>query len=184
LLEAAEQLIYAGGIHATGVDAIVRRSGTARKSFYTHFASKEELVATALLRRDERWMQWFERGTLASSDLPAGQLLGMFGVLHEWFTSDEFHGCAFLNAAGEVKQADDSIFGVARLHKARLLAFIDGRCRMLGREDAGALARQLLILVDGAIEVALVSGEANAAYDARSVAQVLLEASHRRAAAG
>ena len=40
LLEAAEALIYAGGIHATGVDAILRQSGTARKSFYTHFESK------------------------------------------------------------------------------------------------------------------------------------------------
>ena len=29
LLEAAEALIYAGGIHATGVDAIVKQSGTA-----------------------------------------------------------------------------------------------------------------------------------------------------------
>jgi hypothetical protein len=43
LLDAAEALIYAGGIHATGVDAIVRQSGTARKSFYTHFESKDAL---------------------------------------------------------------------------------------------------------------------------------------------
>ena len=33
LLEAAEALVYAGGIHATGVDAIVQQSSTTRKSF-------------------------------------------------------------------------------------------------------------------------------------------------------
>ncbi|AKM41871.1 hypothetical protein NL30_18125 [Burkholderia contaminans] len=65
LLEAAEALIYSGGIHATGVDAIVRRSGAARKSFYSHFESKEALAAAALERRDERWMRWFVDATLA-----------------------------------------------------------------------------------------------------------------------
>jgi AcrR family transcriptional regulator len=47
LLDAAEALIYSGGIHATGVDAIVKRSGAARKSFYSHFESKEALVVAA-----------------------------------------------------------------------------------------------------------------------------------------
>ena len=64
LLDAAEQLIYAASIHGTGVDAIVRQSGTARKSFYTYFSSKEDLIAAALRRRDQRWMNWFEQGTL------------------------------------------------------------------------------------------------------------------------
>ena len=75
LLDTAEALIYAGGIHATGVDAIVKQSGTARKSFYTHFESKDALVAAALERRDERWMNWFIAGTLqhgkTARDTPA-----------------------------------------------------------------------------------------------------------------
>ncbi|MCO8649897.1 TetR/AcrR family transcriptional regulator, partial [Burkholderia multivorans] len=65
LLDAAEALIYSGGIHATGVDAIVKRSGAARKSFYSHFESKEALVVAALERRDARWMRWFVDATLA-----------------------------------------------------------------------------------------------------------------------
>src|ERR1700748_2845916 len=80
LLEAAEALIYAGGIHATGVDAIVKQSGTARKSFYTYFESKDALVAAALERRDERWMQWFIEGTLRHGKRPHTRLLGMFDV--------------------------------------------------------------------------------------------------------
>src|ERR1700761_7391049 len=102
LLDAAEALIYAGGIHATGVDAIVKQSGTARKSFYTHFESKDALVAAALERRDERWMNWFIAGTKRHGRTPRTQLLGMFDVLREWFVSDDFHGCAVLNAAGGI----------------------------------------------------------------------------------
>ncbi|TKC88351.1 TetR/AcrR family transcriptional regulator [Trinickia terrae] len=179
LLDAAEALIYADGIHATGVDAIVRASGTARKSFYTHFESKDALVAAALERRDERWMAWFIEGTLKSGDSPRARLLGVFEVLRAWFASADFHGCAFLNAAGEIASADDPIRLVAREHKARLLAFIrelfDAYAAAAGHDGryAAKLSRQWLILIDGAIGVALVSGEPDAARDARAAAERL-----------
>ena len=182
LLEAAEALIYAGGIHATGVDAIVRQSGTARKSFYTHFESKDALVAAALTRRDERWMNWFVEGTLRSGNTARTRLTGMFDVLREWFSSDDFHGCAFLNAAGEIEAADDPIRVVAREHKVRLLQFVRSVCDQyvatINRDAhcAARLSRQWLILIDGAIGVALVSGDADAALDARAAAERLLEA--------
>ncbi|MFM0341208.1 TetR/AcrR family transcriptional regulator [Paraburkholderia fungorum] len=180
LLDAAEALIYAGGIHATGVDAIVKQSGTARKSFYTHFESKDALVVAALERRDERWMKWFIAGTLRQGKTADKRLVGMFDVLREWFASDDFHGCAFLNAAGEIASAEDPIRIVAREHKERLLAFVRMQCDEFAAESGmevrgvARLARQWLILLDGAIAVALVSGEADAALDARAAAEALL----------
>lgn len=181
LLDAAEALIYSGGIHATGVDAIVKRSGAARKSFYSHFESKEALVVAALERRDERWMHWFVDATLAHGKSPRAHLLGMFDVLRDWFSQPDFHGCAFLNASGEIADADDPIRVVARMHKARLLAFVRERLDAYA-DDAGIerrglarIARQWLVLIDGAIGVALVSGEATAARDARATAELLLE---------
>ncbi|MBV8259928.1 MAG: TetR/AcrR family transcriptional regulator [Paraburkholderia sp.] len=182
LLDAAEALIYAGGIRATGVDAIVRAAGAARKSFYTYFDSKDALVAAALSRRDERWMRWFVAGTLARGRTPQARLIGMFDVLREWFGSDGFHGCAFLNASGEIASPDDPVRVVARHHKERLLAFVreqsDAWAVAVGadRRVAARLARQWLILIDGAIGVALVSGDADAALDARSAARSLLAA--------
>ncbi|NKJ45452.1 TetR family transcriptional regulator [Burkholderia sp. SG-MS1] len=190
LLDAAEALIYAGGIHATGVDAIVRQSGTARKSFYTHFDSKDALVAAALERRDERWMNWFIAGTQRRGKSARKRLLGMFEVLREWFASDEFHGCAFLNAAGEIASADDPIRIVTRKHKERLLDFVRTQCDEFAAESdmnarrAARLSRQWLLLLDGAIAVALVSGEADAALDARSAAQTLLDAEATPSARG
>ncbi|AOJ64777.1 TetR family transcriptional regulator [Burkholderia ubonensis] len=185
LLDAAEALIYSGGIHATGVDAIVKRSGAARKSFYSHFESKEALVVAALERRDERWMRWFVDATLARGKTPRTQLLGMFDVLRDWFLQPDFHGCAFLNASGEIADADDPVRIVARAHKARLLAFVRERLDVLA-DDAGIerrtlarVARQWLVLIDGAIGVALVSGDATAARDARATAELLLDAVSR-----
>ncbi|AIW49163.1 TetR/AcrR family transcriptional regulator [Burkholderia mallei] len=182
LLDAAETLIYAGGIHATGVDAIVKRSGAARKSFYAHFESKEALVAAALERRDARWMAWFVEATKKRGKTPRARLVGMFDVLREWFEQADFHGCAFLNAAGEIERADDPIRVVVREHKARLLAFVreqlDAHAAQAGadRRFVARLARQWLVLIDGAIGVALVSGDASAARDARAAAELLFDA--------
>ncbi|MGU7769895.1 TetR/AcrR family transcriptional regulator [Burkholderia sp. MR1-5-21] len=181
LLDAAEALIYSGGIHATGVDAIVKRSGAARKSFYSHFESKEALVVAALERRDARWMNWFVDATLACGKTPRAQLLGMFDVLRDWFRQPDFHGCAFLNASGEIADPDDPVRVVARAHKARLLAFVRERLDALAgdagidRRALARVARQWLVLIDGAIGVALVSGDATAARDARATAELLLD---------
>jgi AcrR family transcriptional regulator len=182
LLDAAEALIYAGGIHATGVDAIVKQSGTARKSFYAYFESKDALVAAALERRDERWMNWFIGGTQRRGKTARERLLGMFEVLREWFASDDFHGCAFLNAAGEIASAEAPIRIVARKHKERLLDFVRTECDAFASESsmdarrAARLSRQWLLLLDGAIAVALVSGEADVALDAQKAAETLLDA--------
>ena len=96
--------------------------------------------------------------------------------------SDNFHGCAFLNASGEIAEADDPIRVVAREHKERLLDFVRAVCDEyaasggMSVRGAARLSRQWLILIDGAIGVALVSGDPDAALDARAAAEQLLDA--------
>jgi AcrR family transcriptional regulator len=173
LLDAAERLIYAGGIHATGMDAIVKTSGVARKTLYRYYPTKEALVVAALERRDKRWMQWFIGATSASTD-PGERLLSIFPALRSWFESETFHGCAFLNAAGETGDAASEIRAVARMHKQRLRSYLAELVQAVQPPAATLLADQFLLLIDGAISVALVSGTAEAADQAASVARLLL----------
>jgi AcrR family transcriptional regulator len=173
LLATTERLIYAGGIHATGMDAIVKESGVPRKTVYRHFSSKEALVVGALKRRDDRWMDWFIHETTTRASTPHAQLLVMFAVLRNWFESADFHGCAFINAAGEIAHPSP-IRDIARHHKQRLLDFIEQLCRQLGTSEPQQLARQLLVLIDGAIAVAMVQGDGVAADDAATIAKHLL----------
>lgn len=178
ILETAERLIYQNGIHATGMDLLVRTSGVARKSIYRYFATKDDVAAAALNARDERWMQWFimecNKGTS-----PQERILNMFTVLKGWFESDGFRGCAFINTAGEVGDPDDPVRQIAKLHKQKLLDYTLELTRQLNIEQPLALARQLLILTEGAITMSHVMGDASAADSARDVAQLLLkQASH------
>lgn len=173
LLAATERLVYAGGIHATGVDAIVKASGVARKTLYSRYASKDALVADALRGRDERWMRWFIEATSTEAD-PVRRLLSIFPALRQWFESEGFHGCAFLNAAGEIGDPDSDIRAVSREHKRKLLDYLETLTRAACLPEPEALAREFLILIDGASAVALVFGGAHAAEDAERAARRLL----------
>lgn len=177
LLRATEQLIYQGGIHATGMDLIVKTSGVARKSLYKHYPTKEALVAAALRARDERWMQWFIDATTQGAT-PRACLLAMFDALREWFASDGFRGCAFINAAGEIGDADSPIREVARLHKARLLEHVQALAQAAGVPDPSETAHQMLVLIDGAIAVAMVTGDHAITDSAQRAAAALLPDTH------
>jgi AcrR family transcriptional regulator len=173
LLDATERLIYAGGICATGMDAIVRDSGVARKTIYRYFGTKEELVAEALRERDLRWMRWFIE-TSSRAATPAARLLACFDALEQWFAAPEFRGCAFINAAGEIGDANGPIRAVAKEHKIKLRDYLRALAAELPAGDSDEMASALLILIDGAITVALVTGRKEAAREAQQLARKLL----------
>lgn len=173
LLRATERLVYAGGIHATGMDLIVKTSGVARKQVYRLFANKEALVAAALRARDERWMQWFVAAS-SRAQAPCERLLAMFDALRDWFGTDDFRGCAFLNAAGEIGDEASPILAVAREHKARLLEYVRTLTRAAALPAPDEAAAQLLVLIDGAIAVALVTRDPAIADSAGRAAAALL----------
>lgn len=174
ILSTAEELIYQNGIQATGMDLLVKSSGVARKSIYRHFATKDDVAAAALSARDVRWMAWF-RAESDKADTPEARILNMFDVLKGWFDSEGFRGCAFINTAGEVGDPQHPIRLIAKLHKQKLLDYTFELCEQLAVVDPEALAKQLLVLMDGAITVARVMGDHSSADSAKAVAQLVLE---------
>jgi AcrR family transcriptional regulator len=174
ILDVTEKLIYKSGIAATGMDLLVKTAGVSRKSIYRYFANKDELVVAALQRRDRRWMHWY-RGAVGQAQTPAERLLNLFTVLKSWFASEDFRGCAFINTSGETGDPQDPVRLVAKEHKQKLLDYVCELCTEHGAEDPQLLARQLLILIDGAITVALVMGDHSAADSAQCMARKLLD---------
>ncbi len=173
ILDVAEKLIYKSGIAATGMDLLVKTAGVSRKSVYRYFANKDDLIVAALKRRDERWMHWFS-SEVDKAPTPAARLLNLFTVLKGWFDSEGFRGCAFINTSGETGDPQDPVRQVAKLHKQKLLDYVTRLCSDQGIDNPQAMARQLLILIDGAITVALVMGDHSAADDAQDLLRTLL----------
>ncbi|HFL1970854.1 TetR/AcrR family transcriptional regulator [Stenotrophomonas maltophilia] len=178
ILATAEALIYQNGIHATGMDLLVKTSGVARKSIYRHFENKDDVAAAALRARDVRWLAWF-RQECEKADSPEARVLGMFTVLKKWFQSEGYRGCAFINTAGEVGDPADPIREIARNHKQQLLDYTLELAGQLDVEQPADLARQLLLLMEGAITLSRVMGDYGAADTAKDVAKLLLEQAKR-----
>lgn len=173
LLDAAERLIYRDGIHGTGVDTILGEASVARMSLYNQFGNKDGLVLAALERRDRRWMTWYEARVTALAPAGAGRVLALFDALDEWFRQPDFHGCAFINAAGELADPAHEVRHLAARHKQVLVRFVAMTAAEAG---VGTLDRALFLLIEGAIVAAMVEGRPDAAKDARDVAGRLIAA--------
>lgn len=174
LIETALELFYREGFHATGIDKILAQSGVAKMTLYKHFRSKDELILAALRRRDERFRNIFVRAVESRAETPSARLLAIFDVLDEWFGSADFHGCMFINASAEYGRADDPIHAFAGEHKRLFKAYIRNLAEAAGAVDAEALAAALSLLVEGAIVMASVAGERDAAQRARQAAAILV----------
>lgn len=178
IIEAADELFYGEGIQSVGVDAIAAKAGITKRTLYYHFKSKDELVAAYLEARDlpalERFRQWVDQ-----SDGPlAQQIAGMFAKLSARALDPRWKGCGFARAAAELAGLPGHpALGFAARHKKRFEAWLADLLRHEGVPDAAALARQILVLLDGAMTHMLIHRDPSYAHAAAKAAVALLDAS-------
>jgi len=176
LIDTALTLFNQGGYHATGIDQILAECGVAKMTLYKHFRSKDDLILAVLQRRDERWRQWFQGAVERRAATPRARLLAVFEALEEWFAQPDFRGCLFLGAAAEFPDPQDPIHAAAAAHHRHVLAYLRTLAAAAGARHAARLARELMLLVEGAIAVTQVNGPVGAAKQARRAAETLIAA--------
>ncbi|MEU8137341.1 TetR/AcrR family transcriptional regulator [Streptodolium elevatio] len=178
LLRTAEDLFYADGIRAVGVERILSESGVGRASFYRHFPAKDDLVVAVLEARDVRWRSWLVERVAAHGGGP----LAVFDALAERFATADFRGCAFINTMVESADPQSAAHAVAARHKAAVRAYVRELLTADNVAEPDALAGRFLLLMDGAIVTALRERTSDAAHQARDVAEALLAAARREPA--
>ena len=146
-------------------------------TLYKHFKSKDELILATLRRHDEELRNWFMRRVEALGKSPKDCLLSIFDVLDEWFHDDDFSGCMFINASAEYPLSDDPIHRAAREHKVLTLEFIRDLAEQAGAHDPDALAYSLTLISEGAIVMAYVGDDLDAAKKAKIGAEQLINLS-------
>ncbi len=181
LVDTALELFYRDGYHATGIDKVLGEAGVARMTLYKHFKSKDDLILAALRRRDEQFRAWFARAVERGGETPKRRLLAIFDVLEDWFAGkafpgQPFAGCAFINATAEFGKPGDPVQRAAAEHKQLLLEFTRDLAAQAGAADPEALARDLMLLGEGAIVSAQVSRDTAAAGRAKAIARPLIAA--------
>jgi AcrR family transcriptional regulator len=171
LLDVAEQLVYDRGVQAVPMDEIRARSGVPLKRIYQLFPSKEALVTRVLEVRDERWRGRLAAHVAAEPDREE-RLLAVFDWLADWFSEPGFRGCAWINTFGELGATSPAVAQEARRHKGAVREYLSGLVVDAGRPEW--LADALLLLMEGAMTTAAISGSPAPARQAQDVARRLL----------
>lgn len=177
IVEEASRIFYARGVRAVGVDTLVEEIGVAKMTLYKHFRGKDELIVACLRRIDERYRVWIE--SRLCGDDPVERILQIFDALHDWFASPEFRGCAFVNATIELANPDHPAREAVLDHKRHTRDWVSRLVAGCGVDDTGFVARQLVLLMEGAISTALVEHDPDAAGVARATARQVLAAAPR-----
>lgn len=171
VLAAADRLFYEHGVRAVGVDAVADAAGVTKRTLYYHFPTKEALVAAYLEARDGPTRLSIEK-TADEHALPGDRILAIFDYLERWFGTPAYHGCPFNNVVAE--QAGDEPMAIARRHKAAVASWFADQAQLGGARAPKQVGAQLLVLMDGALNGAMISGSSEPARAAREVAAILL----------
>lgn len=174
ILAAAEELYYRKGYAAVGMDELRQSAGVSLRRLYGLFPAKNDIVAAVLARKHAEWESGLSTAVADAGDDPRARLLAVYGYLEDWFCTDSFRGCAFINAFGELGGTNPEVAAVVRAHKASFQAYMAGLVAEIGAP--AALAAQLSILAEGAQSTAAISADPQVAVQARGAAEVLIDA--------
>ncbi|WP_294912254.1 TetR/AcrR family transcriptional regulator [Tatumella sp. UBA2305] len=179
LLSAARVLFYNYGIAATGIDAVVKRAGVAKKSLYNNFSSKDALVEAYLTARHQEWLDLYQSRS-ATATTPQQGIMAVFSAYtdHAEFEYEyAFRGCGLLNAAAELPTNAAGRKAICQ-HKLQVEDILKQHLSQLTHDRARCdlLARHLSFLLEGSISRAGLEGNSHCINQAAVMAQNLLEA--------
>jgi AcrR family transcriptional regulator len=148
LLEAAATLTYRDGVEI-GVQALCKAAGVSKRSMYQLFESKNELLAASL---KERAAAFAARALPPADDgrSPRERILHVFERVESLAAAPEFRGCRYLAVQIELKDQSHPASRTAHQIKANLTAFFRAEAERGGASNPDLLARQLILVFDGA----------------------------------
>lgn len=180
VLDAASKLFYLEGIHAVGVEAIASAAEVTKKTLYACFGSKDELVATYLRERDQRWRRWLTGFVDEHAKSAVDRLLATFDALGEWIEKEDPRGCGFVNALAELPSPAHPGHPVVVEQKRWLLGYLTDLAAATGVPSPDNLGKTLMLLHEGVAVATSTGCVPDAAQHARTTAAALIATSKRR----
>ncbi|MFE5731335.1 TetR/AcrR family transcriptional regulator [Streptomyces sp. NPDC056528] len=182
-LGAALELFWARGYEATTMSALVEHLGVGRASVYATFGSKHELYLRAMDRYTEtRDPRIVEELSAPGPALPAVQALVRRFAAEATADGERLNGCFVTNSAAELGPHDPAVARRVELSWEQLETLLHAalaRARAGGElpadRDPRALARMLLVLMQGIRVVGKASGDPARVGDAAEQALALLD---------
>jgi AcrR family transcriptional regulator len=175
LIDVAIDLFNQHGYHATGVDRIMEATGISKATLYRHFKTKDDLIVAVLAKIDEAAREEMRAFVENASADPRERILATFSQLAIWLEDQSFAGCPFMAAASEFSSDPNVVLQQVQMHKRLYLAFFEELTRAGKIPDPKTVARQLVMLHEGAVAFAQVLGPKGVAANARLAAEAVLD---------
>ncbi|MDL1867594.1 TetR/AcrR family transcriptional regulator [Betaproteobacteria bacterium PRO4] len=174
ILQTARRLFCQVGFHATGITRILDESGVSRRSLYTHYGSKENLLKAVFQEEANIWFRWFDCDLPQMECSPSERILMLFDLMQDWFDSEDFFGCVFINAVAEHEKSNGWIQEVASNYRDEISAKFQEMVAESGVKDPETVTEKLNLLIDGAIVGAMITGNGEIAQIGKLAARDIL----------
>jgi AcrR family transcriptional regulator len=184
IIAAASALFYSEGIRAVSVDAVAEKAGLTKRTLYYHFKSKDDLVAAYLAARDQPNLALFKRWFDEAEGPMPDKIAAIFRNLARAARHPKWRGCGFLRTTAELANLPGHpAIRIGAAHKKKFEDWLRVTFEGEGISSAAELARQMLLLLDGAFAVVLLHRDPSymetAGEAARSLVAVALAARRR-----
>ncbi|MCP4322548.1 MAG: TetR/AcrR family transcriptional regulator [Alteromonadales bacterium] len=180
IIEVAFSLFYQKGIHAVGINEIIKTAAVAKKTLYNHFISKDELIVATIIYRDQLEISHL-KFRLTSAEVGKDALLVLFEMLDDLIndrdaTLGNFRGDYFNNSCAEYAQTSQLVYKTCQSHKNSVKDIIKKHVDSFEQnpEKNQFLIDTIFLLKEGVINSALVLGNLNSALEATACVENLL----------
>jgi AcrR family transcriptional regulator len=182
ILATARDLFYRNGYRATGINEIIKKSGVAKATFYTHFPSKESLALAYVKSMNEMETKNMEEG-LEKYSGPYEKLMGFIEFAIPWSKERDYRGCAYLNISSEITDHSNPVRYESKSHYQVVRALIGRLVQELKAQrgdawkdrDAEKVADDFMLIFTGALAMAQVYHDPQPFRDAIDAAKRLLD---------
>jgi AcrR family transcriptional regulator len=173
ILDAAYGLFWRQGFVRVSMDQIAERAKVTKRTLYQHFRSKDDLIAAALARSSELALERLEQ-----FQLPANRdamIDSCFAQLADWASKPRWAGAGFTRVVVELADLrGHPARAIARRHKAAVEAWFAGLLATAKVSSPRERAREITLLMEGAMMLMLIHGDRSYAEAAARAAKRLV----------
>ncbi|MFD7439240.1 TetR/AcrR family transcriptional regulator [Streptomyces sp. NPDC059861] len=174
ILKAATELFIAQGVNATGMEQLCTVANVSKRTLYSHFAGKDELVHAYLSGLEDDLLP-VGAASAEAGHHPREQLLAVFDRRPE-VSGRPLRGCPFLGAAVEIPDPEHPAHRLAAAYKSEFARRLADLARQAGARAPEELGEQLALLYDGAAARSTALNSTEPAAYARAIAVTLIDA--------
>ncbi|TGK91240.1 TetR/AcrR family transcriptional regulator [Leptospira brenneri] len=162
LLNAARDLFYSHGYAMAGINEVIEKSNTSKKSFYNYYPSKTDLGRAFLHLEKESLCDLVDHFIQKNPKNYRAFVSAWCRFLKTLAKSKTYKGCPFANLSAQSSgEFDLEISETMNLLKEKFIHFLENSDLTLNKKDSERKARSILVLYQGCIQMWKLTGDVN-----------------------